>query len=85
MIRFAHSEYLHLLTLVPALILLFWLAAHFRLKALARFGDLNILGRLAESASKVKLLLKFVVFLFALMFLGDVLQSEFNFGLSSTY
>ncbi len=69
MIRFAHSEYLYLLTLVPALVLFFWLAAHFRLKALARFGDLNILSRLAESASKVKALLKFVVFLFALMFL----------------
>lgn len=69
MIRFAHIEYLYLLALIPMLGVLYWLVGHGRRKALKRFGSLDILERLAESASRTKRLLKFVLFLTAFAFL----------------
>ncbi len=72
MIRFAHEEYLWLLGLIPVFIVMYWIVARARKKALGRFGTLNILLRLAESASRPKRVVKFVVFLlaFALMVVG---------------
>jgi Ca-activated chloride channel family protein len=69
MIRFAHIEYLYLLALIPAFIVLYWFLGRSRKKALARFGSLNILERLAESASRTKRLVKFVLFITAFAFL----------------
>jgi len=63
MIRFAHPEYLYLLGLVPVLIFLYWITAYVRKVALARFGDLRIIERLAESASGSKRVVKFVILL----------------------
>ncbi len=65
MIRFAHEEYLWLLGLIPVFIVMYWIVARTRNKALGRFGTLNILSRLAESASRPKRIVKFAVFLFA--------------------
>lgn len=65
MIRFAHSEYLYLLGLIPVFILLFVLIARARKKALSHFGSVDILSSLAESASAPKRAVKFMVFLFA--------------------
>ena len=66
MIRFAHTEYLYLLALVPLVAAFFWLASIGRRRALARFGSAGILERLAENASAPKRLLKSVVILAAL-------------------
>jgi Ca-activated chloride channel homolog len=65
MIRFAHEEYLYLLGLIPVFVLLFFVVARARKKAMSRFGNLNIIARLADSASKPKRAVKFVVFLLA--------------------
>ncbi len=65
MIRFAHFEYLYLLGLIPAFLLLYWLGARARKKALSRFGSLDILARLADSTSAQKRFLKFTLLLFA--------------------
>jgi len=54
MIRFAHPEYLYLLGLVPVFLMAAWLVARARRKALERFGDVHILERLAEAASRAK-------------------------------
>ncbi len=66
MIRFAHQEYLYLLGLIPVFVVLFVLVARARKNAMKRFGSLEILPRLAESASKPKRAIKSVVFLLAL-------------------
>ena len=66
MIRFAHPDYIYLLVLLPALGLVYWLTARVRRRALRRFGDVHILERLAESASKKKKPLKLAILLLAL-------------------
>ncbi len=72
MIRFAHDEYLYLLLLLPVLLLFYWAAVRLRNKALLQFADLRNIGRLAESASKVKPALKFALLLvvIALLVIG---------------
>jgi len=69
MLRFAHSEYLYLLLLVPVLAVFYWTMVRLRRRALARFADVAILERLAESAGRHKRLLKFVLLLLAILFL----------------
>ncbi len=65
MIRFAHIEYLYLLGLVPVLLLLYWIVGRARKNALGRFGSLDILARLAGSASAPKRFLKFILLMIA--------------------
>ncbi len=65
MIRFAHPEYIYLLGILPLLVVVFWMVARTRTKALQRFGDEAILERLAESASRKKRVLKFSILLAA--------------------
>lgn len=69
MIRFAHPEYLYLLALLPALVLLYVLAVRARRRAWSRFGSLDILSRLAEEASSAKRFVKFIVLLIAFAFI----------------
>jgi Ca-activated chloride channel family protein len=69
MIRFAHPEYIYLLGILPALVVVYLFSARARRKALQRFGEIHILERLAESASKRKKLLKLAILLFALAFI----------------
>lgn len=69
MIRFAHFEYLYLLALIPVFIALYIVVARARKNALRRFGNLDILTKLAESASRSKRLVKFIVFLLACVFI----------------
>jgi Ca-activated chloride channel homolog len=69
MVRFAHIEYLYLLALVPVLILVYWIVSRGRKRALMRFGNADILGRLSASASRSKRLVKLMVFLLAYTFL----------------
>jgi Ca-activated chloride channel family protein len=69
MIRFAHPEYLYLLALIPVLAVLFWLSVAARRRAMARFGDVAILQRLAETASRPKRWLKFAFLALAISML----------------
>jgi len=69
MIRFAHPEYIYLLGILPAFVVVYMFSARVRRRALQRFGDIHILERLAESASKKKKLMKLAILLFALTFI----------------
>jgi Ca-activated chloride channel family protein len=69
MIRFAHPEYIYLLGILPALVVVYLFSARARRKALQRFGEIHIIERLAESASKRKKVLKLAILLFALAFI----------------
>lgn len=68
MIRFAHSEYLYLLAILPLLVLAYVAASRARRTAWMRFAHLDILTRLAEEASSAKRTVKFLLFLSALAF-----------------
>lgn len=65
MIRFAHSEYLNLLALLPALLVLFWFFIRMKRKALERFIHPSMSFRLAPTASQAKAVLKFSLLLLA--------------------
>src|SRR5208283_1453612 len=69
MFRFAHSEYLYALALVPVLLAVFWWALRMRKRGLELFGTLSLLGRLMPSAGKYKRSIKFFFLLAAFMFL----------------
>jgi len=58
MIRFAQSEYLSLLFLLPALVLFFWAAMRMRKKALGRFAEAMMVAQLSGPASRTKPLVK---------------------------
>jgi len=66
MIRFAHSEYLYALLVLPGLLLLFvWFALRGR-KLLREFGNLKLLDRLMPLQSRFKKPVKFSLLLIAL-------------------
>lgn len=62
MFRFANPQYLWLLTLIPAFILLYALAARRRRKRLARFGNPETLAELMPDVSTGRVTLKFILF-----------------------
>ena len=68
MIRFAHSEYLYLLLLIPLFIGLFWAWSRWQKKALMRFGTLKVIHVLMPKRSTSKPLLKFIILLTAYFF-----------------
>ncbi len=63
MIRFAHIEYLYAMAVIPVMIVAYILFARLRSKAAARFGNPQILERLAAEASRSKRVAKLVVLL----------------------
>lgn len=69
MIRFAHPEYLYALAVLPALLVLFWLARRWRMNALKRYGNLSLLELLTPAASRRKQVVKFFLALIAFAFL----------------
>ena len=69
MIRFANIEYLYALAVIPVMIVLYVLFLRLRAKAAARFGNPQLLERLAGDASRGKRHLKFVLLLVAVTFL----------------
>lgn len=69
MFRFENSEYLYALFLLPALVLLFWLARRARNRSLQRFGHPQTLERLMPDMSRYKHALKFALLLVAILFL----------------
>ncbi|MDA3954907.1 MAG: VWA domain-containing protein [Bacteroidales bacterium] len=60
MFRFGNTEYLYLLLIVPVLVLLFGLAQYYKKKALAKFGDMNVIEQLMPFVSKTRPVLKFI-------------------------
>lgn len=62
MFRFANPQYFWLLPVIPALILLFWLAARNRRRRLERFGRMQVLEELMPEVSTGRVALKFILF-----------------------
>lgn len=62
MFRFANPQYFWLLPVIPALILLFWLAARNRRRRLERFGRMQVLEELMPEVSTGRVTLKFILF-----------------------
>lgn len=60
MLRFENINYLYLLWLIGLFILLFWLAARWRNRALLSLGEISLIQRLAPHHSKSKKVLKFI-------------------------
>lgn len=69
MFRFAHSEYLIALYIVPVLIVLFWLLYRNQKKLLAKFSDARMLKVLSPERSKVKYIIKSSIILFVYVLL----------------
>ena len=65
MFRFANSEYLYLLLLIPVLAIIYALVACRRRHLLAKFGNLELLQGLMPDFSRGRLRLKFVLYLLA--------------------
>ncbi len=66
MFRIANPEYLYLLLVIPALLAFFWYSRLQRRKALALFGQKDILSVLMPNVSAGRPVLKFIVLLIAL-------------------
>ncbi len=69
MFRSAHPYYFYLLALIPVFVLILVLFLVWRKKALNRYGDLQVIGQLMPEFSLAKTILKFVLFMTAIIFL----------------
>jgi len=69
MVRFEYIEFLYLLFVIPLLVIAFWLFRSLRQKALAKFGDLNLIQSLYHDTSDIKPIVKFILLIFALAFI----------------
>jgi Ca-activated chloride channel family protein len=69
MLRFEHIAYLNALFLVPVLVVFFVLYMAWRKRALKRFGDLEITGRLMPLRSESRQVFKFILLITAYCFL----------------
>ena len=65
MFRFANSEYLYLLAIIPLLMVALAFVAHRRKRLLARFGNSEIVRELIPDFSRGRLRLKFALYLVA--------------------
>lgn len=66
MFRFANSEYLYALIIIPVLIVLFVITRIMRKKALAKFAKKGILEELMPNVSKTRPVIRFIIWLFAI-------------------
>ncbi len=71
--RFAYPEYLHVLWLIPAFLLLFWRAARSRRQSLERFGEEHLMVKLSQSVSRGRQKFKLVLVLVVWFLLGITL------------
>jgi len=69
MFRFANTEYLFLLILVPVFYILFRIGRGIWRKRINRFGDPELLKGLMPEASLIRPVIKYCLFLFSLIFL----------------
>ena len=77
--RFAHPDFLYLLLLLPAAILLFILNEIRKKKALKRLGDMNLVSGLVPEMSGIRPVIKFGLQLFALL-AGVIMLARPQFG-----
>ncbi len=68
MVRFAHSEYLYALAVLPVLVLLFFWVLYLKKKALTEFGNPTLLGQLMPANSGIKKWVKFGLLFLAIFF-----------------
>ncbi len=69
MFRFANAEFLYLLLIIPALVVLFVYSLRNRRTRLARFGNIALLKGLMPDASTARVKLRFIIFCTALTLL----------------
>ncbi|MCR8561145.1 VWA domain-containing protein [Mucilaginibacter sp. BJC16-A38] len=62
MLRFAHTEFLWGLLLIPAFILLFIIVSRWKVKAMKSFGDRNVVNQMIPDVSFSRPWLKFILF-----------------------
>lgn len=67
--RFEHPDILYALLLIPLLIVLFWWMLRWKKKALESYGDPGVISRLLPDVSKNRLIVKFILLIFAFIFL----------------
>ncbi len=70
MLRFAHPYLLHLLWLVPAVAVFYYLSFRWKRAALQRFGNLALIERLTASTSHTKQVLKAGLVVTSLLFMS---------------
>lgn len=73
MFRFAHPQYLYLLTLIPVFVALFVWLRYRRKQNLQRFGDLSLLQHLMPEVSTVNPTIKFILMMLALTLIVFIL------------
>lgn len=66
MFRFAHTDYLFLLLILPFLCILFLVTRYLKKKAIRSFGDLNIISQLMPDVSYSRPVIKFIFLIIAL-------------------
>lgn len=64
--RFSHSDFLYLLILIPAIIILYLFSRYLRKKSLKKFGDLELINQLMPDVSNTRTHFKFFLFIIAL-------------------
>jgi Ca-activated chloride channel family protein len=69
MFRFAHPEYLYGLYVIPVLVLFYWYLVKNRKKILNKFAEKKMHAILLPAFSKGKNLTRFIILLFAILFL----------------
>ena len=65
MIRFENIEFLYTLLLIPVFIILYLMMNYWKRKAIARFGDANLMAKLMPKRSGSRPFIKFLIMLFA--------------------
>jgi Ca-activated chloride channel homolog len=65
MIRFENIEFLYALLLIPVFIILYLMMNYWKRKAIARFGDANLMAKLMPQTSGSRPFIKFLIMLFA--------------------
>ncbi|RXQ95671.1 VWA domain-containing protein [Ancylomarina salipaludis] len=67
--RFEHPEYLYLLFILPALVVLYYISYRMKKKALQEYGEMSIISQLMPFASFNRPIYKFSILLLAFAFL----------------
>ncbi len=72
MLRFAHTEFLWGLAFIPLLVLLFFAVSSWKTKALAAFGDKEVIRTMMPEVSFSRPVVKFIFFMtaYALLIIG---------------
>lgn len=69
MLRFANNEYFFLLLLIPLFVLFYYLVFKWKKRALARFGNLDLVKKLSQSTSRGRQIVKAVLLILGVLFM----------------